>query len=187
MLGYDCFPGVSGGCYRRGLGDTKDDIYNWLKTIPGVGTTLQTGLDKLVTYIKEEAEAGAKQAIPEIRSEVRSEVRPYVIAAIGLSAAAGAVGVAALVRNRRSGLRGLEGWTYCERKLASKNRFDPRSFRWKKSGKGRVLIGCPKGQWKAKAGECAVGTAAYKVLSPSNGRCETNERSLNKFTAFFSR
>lgn len=100
MLGYDCFPGVAGGCSQRGLGDTKDEINNWLKTVPVVGSALQSGLDKLVTYIKSEAETGAKQAIPQIRSEVRDEVKPYIIAAVGLSAVAAAIGITALVRRK---------------------------------------------------------------------------------------
>lgn len=180
MLGIAC----PHGCGR--LDGTKEEALALLKNLP-YGASLAAGMEKLAAYIAEEAEAGAKKAVPQIRTEVRDEVRPYVIAAIGVSVVGGGLGLAAFMRNRQRGLRGLDGWTYCERKVASKGRFDPRSFRWKASGKGRVLIGCPKGHWKPRAKHCDVGTVAYKVLSPSPGRCGTDERSLNKFTAFFSR
>lgn len=32
----------------------------------------------------------------------------------------------------------------CERMVAPKGNFHKKSFRWVKSGKGRVLVGCPK-------------------------------------------
>jgi hypothetical protein len=81
------------------------------------------------------------------------------------------------------GPRGLGGTirgTFCERKVAAKKRFDRRSFRWKKSGKAWILIGCPKGSWKAKVQSCAVGTRAYAILSPTSGSCASHERRITK-------
>jgi len=49
------------------------------------------------------------------------------------------------------------------RKLAPKSKFDPRSFRWKRSGKAMILIACPKGKWNARTSRCRVGTRAYEV------------------------
>ena len=85
-------------------------------------------------------------------------------------------------KNRLMGvsLAGAMRGTYCEKKLAAKKRFDRRSFRWKKSGKAWLLIGCPKGKWKAKKQVCAVGTRAYAILSPTNGSCSTYERRIRK-------
>lgn len=77
------------------------------------------------------------------------------------------------------GLAGMSG-TYCERKVAAKKRFDRRSFRWKKSGKAWILIGCPKGAWKPKKQTCAVGTRAYAILSPTRGTCAEHERRIRK-------
>jgi hypothetical protein len=58
--------------------------------------------------------------------------------------------------------------SFCERTPAPKSAFDKRSFRWKKSGRAWVLVGCPKGRWRKN--RCAVGTKAHKVLAPAKGR-----------------
>lgn len=58
---------------------------------------------------------------------------------------------------------------FCEDKIASKSMFDPRSFRYKKSGKSWIIVGCPKGRWDAEAKRCRVGTTAHKMLLPSRG------------------
>jgi len=58
---------------------------------------------------------------------------------------------------------------FCERKLAAKTRFDRRSFRWKRSGRAWLLIGCPKGKWRPRLERCAVGTRAYVVLAAPKG------------------
>jgi hypothetical protein len=68
---------------------------------------------------------------------------------------------------------------WCERKLNyTKEHFDPRSFRWVKSGRARVLIGCPKGEWNARSKSCKVGTVGYKRLVPAlqNGTCGRHNR-----------
>jgi len=59
--------------------------------------------------------------------------------------------------------------SFCEVQAAPRATFAPQSFRWIRSGKARVLIGCPKGEWKRN--RCAVGTRAYKVLVPTKGTC----------------
>jgi hypothetical protein len=59
---------------------------------------------------------------------------------------------------------------FCERKLGSKKAFAKGSFRWKKSGRSWVLIGCPRGKWKRD--RCSVGTRAYVVLAKTlKSRC----------------
>lgn len=71
--------------------------------------------------------------------------------------------------------------TFCEEKLAAKSGFDKRSFRYKKSGKAWVLIGCPKGKWNAKAKRCRVGTRAHKLLAPPRGRsCSIGAKRIHK-------
>jgi hypothetical protein len=80
---------------------------------------------------------------------------------------------------QKGGLRGafFSAEAYCERKVAPKSKFDARSFRWKKSGKGRVLVGCPKGKWNAKTERCRVGTKAYAILTPTHtGRCRRGSK-----------
>jgi len=67
---------------------------------------------------------------------------------------------------------------FCEKKVASKSSFAPRSFRWKKSGRARVLVGCPKG--KFKNGVCSVGTRAYAVLVKSKGSCPVGQHAIRK-------
>ena len=57
----------------------------------------------------------------------------------------------------------------CARVIVPKNKFDSRSFRWKRSGKGRVLIGCPKGEWDAHRVNCRVGTRAHVVVKKRDG------------------
>lgn len=73
--------------------------------------------------------------------------------------------------------------TWCERKLNyNKEHFDRRSFRWVKSGKARVLIGCPKGEWNNRTKSCNVGTVGYKRLVPprKNGSCSRRGKPVRK-------
>ena len=71
--------------------------------------------------------------------------------------------------------------TFCEQSQGAESAFDRRSFRYKKSGKAWLLVGCPKGEWNAKSKRCRVGTRAYKFLAPSHGkRCAVGARRLNK-------
>lgn len=69
--------------------------------------------------------------------------------------------------------------TYCEKKLQPKEAFDPRSFRWKKSGKARVLVGCPKGEW-SKRGHCKVGMRAHVLLIRAHGSCHRGQKRISK-------
>lgn len=55
------------------------------------------GASDAIKYIRNEAEAGAKQAIPEIRRQVKEEVTPLIIGAIGVSALSTFVGLTALI------------------------------------------------------------------------------------------
>jgi hypothetical protein len=66
--------------------------------------------------------------------------------------------------------------TFCERTENPKSKFDGRSFRWKKSGRSWVLVGCPKGKWNAKKARCKVGTRAHKILARASARCRVGRR-----------
>lgn len=52
---------------------------------------------------------------------------------------------------------------YCKRVVANKRKFDRRSFRWKRSGRAKVLVACLRGRWNNRTKRCAVGTRAYEV------------------------
>lgn len=58
---------------------------------------------------------------------------------------------------------------FCERTLAPAAFFDRRSFRWKKSGRAWLLVGCPRGYGSRKG--CKVGMRGHKILVPAHGRC----------------
>ena len=60
----------------------------------------------------------------------------------------------------------------CEKKVAPKSEFDPRSFRWTKSGRGYILVGCPVGSWAPRKARCRVGLRAHAIVTKSKGgRC----------------
>jgi len=69
---------------------------------------------------------------------------------------------------------------HCKEVVAPKSKFDKRSFRWKKSGRGLILIGCPKGKWNARTQRCKVGTRAHEVLHRAKKRCPAGERRICK-------
>jgi hypothetical protein len=52
------------------------------------------------------------------------------------------------------------------KRIVSPKRFDPRSFRTKKVGASRVIIGCPKEKYSPSTGKCKVGTRAQAILRP---------------------
>lgn len=79
------------------LGDIRSDLARLLSLIPG-GTTK---LAQLEAYIRSEAEAGAKQAIPEIRRQVQVTATPYVYAALALGFGGFLLGLGALIIARR--------------------------------------------------------------------------------------
>ena len=70
--------------------------------------------------------------------------------------------------------------TFCERQIHPKKHFDKRSFRWKTSGKAKILIACPRGSWNARTARCRRGTQAYKILTPAGRRCPGGTRRLVK-------
>lgn len=61
--------------------------------------------------------------------------------------------------------------SFCKVVKAPKTKFDKRSFRWRKSGKAWVLVGCMKGDWNAKKSKCVTGTKAHEVLVRASGSC----------------
>jgi hypothetical protein len=79
---------------------------------------------------------------------------------------------------------------FCEKQLAAQRAFDHRSFRYKKSGKAWLIIGCSKGQWDPKGyvtvkgrrerGRCDVGTRAYKLLTPRSKSCPLGTKTIRK-------
>jgi hypothetical protein len=66
--------------------------------------------------------------------------------------------------------------SFCKQVKAPKTAFDRRSFRWKKSGKAFVLVGCRKGDWSPKSKTCKTGTRVKEILVKSTGACFTGKR-----------
>jgi hypothetical protein len=65
----------------------------------------------------------------------------------------------------------------CERIVVPKSEFDKRSFRWVKTVKGGVLIGCENGKWDAGKNRCKVGTRAHAVIVRKvGGACDWSSR-----------
>ena len=82
-----------------------------------------------------------------------------------------------MARKRKRKMKGV----FCEEVLAPKSEFDKRSFRYKKSGKAWVLIGCARGHWNAKNARCKVGTRVHKLLAPPRGRsCPIGAKRVSK-------
>lgn len=71
---------------------------------------------------------------------------------------------------------------YCERRgTITKAQADPRSFRWKQSGRARILLACPRGAWNNRAERCETGIRAYKILTPAKrGRCKAGAKKIRK-------
>jgi hypothetical protein len=85
-----------------GLGDIQSDLKNLFAILPGsTGTTAQAKFNELIAFIRSQAEAGALQAVPRIKAEVKSTVTPYVVVALGLSGLALLLGGVALARSRK--------------------------------------------------------------------------------------
>jgi len=58
---------------------------------------------------------------------------------------------------------------YKRTRLVSPKKFDPRSFRTVKAGKGtKLVIGCPEGEYMPRKGKCKVGTRAQAKLTRKN-------------------
>ena len=60
--------------------------------------------------------------------------------------------------------------SFCKTVKAPKTAFDKRSFRWKKSGKAWVLVGCPKGKWSPKSATCKTGSMRAHEVSGARER-----------------
>lgn len=54
-------------------------------------------------------------------------------------------------------------------------KFDKRSFRVKKSGKAKIVIGCPSGKFNKRTNRCKVGTRVQKIMYPAT---KANKRRL---------
>lgn len=71
---------------------------------------------------------------------------------------------------------------FCRQRLALPSKFDRRSFRTETLPRGhRLVVGCPKGRWQAKAKRCSVGTRAQSLLHPlSEGKCPPGKFEMRK-------
>jgi hypothetical protein len=67
--------------------------------------------------------------------------------------------------------------SFCERRLVPKRGIARKSFRWKKSGRTWLLVGCPRGKFKKN--RCKVGMRAYAVLTPGRA-CRRGEKRIAK-------
>lgn len=70
--------------------------------------------------------------------------------------------------------------TFCERTINNKTMFNRNSFRWKKSGRSWLLVGCQKRKWTK--GRCRNGMKAHKLLlrSSHRARCKLGAHRLTK-------
>lgn len=86
------------------FGGFREDAVNMLSSILGKDRVLSF-INGLETEIRTQAEAGARQAIPDIEAEVRrtakSAVTPLVVTAIAVGALGGVLGTWALLRTRK--------------------------------------------------------------------------------------
>jgi hypothetical protein len=82
------------------FGAIRDDLISLLAIGFGQEKATQKVAD-LEALIRGEAETGAKQAIPEIRQEVRKEVSPWVITALVVSGVALLATVGTVIYVRR--------------------------------------------------------------------------------------
>lgn len=55
---------------------------------------------------------------------------------------------------------------FAHQRTVPPGRFDRRSFRTVRSGRHRVVVGCPKGKWDAGRRRCRVGMRAQSILHP---------------------
>jgi len=60
------------------------------------------------------------------------------------------------------------------KRLHSARRFSRGSFRTIRIGRKRLVVGCPKGHWSARAKYCRVGTRAQAILSPRSRATRRN-------------
>lgn len=70
---------------------------------------------------------------------------------------------------------------FCERTVTPISKLDKKSLRWKEvpansQGSSWLIVGCPKGKFNSKKQICKVGTKAYKILTPTKGRCKVGKR-----------
>jgi hypothetical protein len=82
------------------FGAIRDDLISLLALGVGRDKATQKVAD-LEAMIRSEAETGAKQAIPTIRTEVRKEVSPWVITALVVSGVALLATVGTVIYVRR--------------------------------------------------------------------------------------
>jgi hypothetical protein len=100
------------GTPKRFDGDGQDDGLGggtlgttaappWLNSLVNLVPGGQNKMAELETYIRGQAEAGARQAIPEITAKVNTTASPYVIGALALGLGGFLFGLGALRAARR--------------------------------------------------------------------------------------
>jgi hypothetical protein len=86
------------------LGGFREDLIDTLGPLVGRGKITST-LTSMETYIRSQAEAGAREAIPEITAAVEAEaestIKPYLLGAFGIGLVALAFGGAAYFGMRK--------------------------------------------------------------------------------------
>ncbi len=83
-----------------------DDLKKLLALIPG-GASVNQKLADFEQYIRDAAKAGALDAVPQIKDEVRKTVEPYVFVAIAIGALGFLMGWKALRATNARSLRGF--------------------------------------------------------------------------------
>lgn len=87
---------------NAGLGNISDDLIKLFSLIPlGPGQNVASKFAEFKQLIRTEAEAGAMNAVPQIKIAVKQQVTPYVIAALGLGIFGAVTGVLALRAARK--------------------------------------------------------------------------------------
>lgn len=79
-----------------------DDLKQLLSLIPG-GASVNQKLADFENYIRAAAHAGALDAVPQIKAEVKATVEPYVMAALALGAGSFLLFASMWLKQRRSG------------------------------------------------------------------------------------
>jgi len=85
-----------------------EDLKRLLQLIPG-GSTVDQKLRDFEAYIRAQAKAGAEEAIPTIKDEVKKTVEPFVFASLMLGIGGLLLGAAAFLATRDQRRGTLQG------------------------------------------------------------------------------
>ena len=87
------------------LEGTREDVIGVLALVLGSKEKAAAKFDAATAYLRGEAEAGAKNAIPEIQAKVKTTVTPLVGAAIAAGALGFVMGVTGIIIAKRAARR----------------------------------------------------------------------------------